>query len=53
MTHRSDAEHVTVKINNGDSQDTNANKSTEKKMQRQALLQNEIVSTFLSLNVIT
>ena len=47
MTRQSDAKHVTLEINGG-SQDTNAKKSTEKKTQRQALLQDEIVSTFLS-----
>jgi hypothetical protein len=47
MTHQSDAKHVTVLEINGDSQDTNAKKSTEKKMQRKAL-QDEIVSTLSS-----
>ncbi|XP_066314316.1 uncharacterized protein [Miscanthus floridulus] len=41
MARQSDAKHVTLEINGG-SQDTNAKKSTEKKMQRQALLQDEI-----------
>lgn len=45
MTRQSDAKHdVTLEIDGG-SQDTNAKKSTKKKMQRQAL-QDEIVSTF-------
>lgn len=48
MTLQSDAKHVKLEIDGGSSQDTNTNtkKSTEKKMQRQAL-QEEIVSTIL------